>query len=132
MNKQAIAKLLLIVWGGLFIASFVMFAITPATDFGLTAGYNRFEIFFRWQITAVVVGIIVWLMGKNFTAGTFWRWMCRIPIFSTAILLIALIALIAWLSFFKPEPMQNLQPDPQPVTEPIKTAPVTTVPTPVE
>ncbi len=132
MNRQTIAKLLFVVWGGLFIASFVMFAITPAKDFGLTAGYNRVEVFFRWQIAAGVVGIIVWLMGKNFSAGTFWRWMCRIPIIAAALLLIGLIALIAGLSFSKPEPIQNLQQNPQPVTEPIKTAPVTAEPAPVE
>jgi len=132
LTKPTIAKLLFVVWGGLFIASFVMFTITPAKDFGLTAGYNRFEVFFRWQIAAGVVGIIVWLMGKNFNAGTFWRWMCRIPIIAAALLLIGLMALIAFLSFSKPEPAQNLQQNPQPVSEPVKTEPVTTAPAPVE
>ncbi|VAW21398.1 hypothetical protein MNBD_ALPHA11-1174 [hydrothermal vent metagenome] len=132
MTKPTIAKFLFFVWGGLFIASFIMFTITPSKDFGLTAGYNRIEVFFRWQIAAGFVGIIVWLMGKNFNAGTFWRWMCRIPIIAAALLLLGLIALIASLSFFKPKQMQNLQPNPQPVTEPAISEPVTTAPVTIE
>jgi len=123
MNKQIITKLLFVIWLGLFAASFIMFAITPATDFGFSRGLNRITVFFGWQIAATIAGLVLWLMGRNFSAGSLWRWLCRIPAIATALLLIGVFILFMSASYFVAKPLQITPQDPKPLTTPVVTTP---------
>lgn len=91
---------LLAVWLLMFAGSFTVFAFVDPTGDGFTRGTNRVMGFLLLQMGAGFVGTAIWLMRKAFPAGSWQRWLARLPagLFSLLILLTVLIVLWARLS----------------------------------
>ena len=112
-----LTRVLFFVWLSLFAASFILTAITPPKDFGLTAGFNRIEVFFKWQIFAGIAGILLWKAGQAFDKGTLWRWLSRAPILFALLLFFMVLFLIIGANLGKPKPGEYYTP-PGPVAPP--------------
>lgn len=90
MTRLSAILILCGIWAALYAASFLVPYFTPPADFGFTRGMNRVELFFKYQLAAGAVAIVVWWMGSRLT--TRWqRWLARLP----ALLALVLLLLVA-------------------------------------
>jgi hypothetical protein len=116
MNPRGFTLICLGLWFAAFAGSFLVFWITPAKDFGLTASLNRVGVFTGWQAAAGVVAVITWGAGSRLDKGTGLRQLSRVPFAIFAALIIAVIALVLFVGLTKPDPAD---PGPAaPVTQP--------------
>jgi len=111
---------LLVVWAGLYLASFIHPWTYPATGDGFTRGLNRVAAFFGWQMAAGMVAFAIWLWGRKIFEGV-WLWMIRAPILLALALICFILVLILWANVFKPAPGGYTPPGPvAPATEPVE------------
>jgi len=105
------------VWAALYAASVIVPYFTPPTDFGFTRGMNRVELFFKYQLAAGAVAVVVWWLGTALTAR--WqRWLSRMPALLAIGLLLLVVGVIVIASMQRPGPTEYV-PDPdRPVTAP--------------
>jgi len=89
-----LARLFLAAWGIAFGGAFVAFALTPSTDFGLAAGWNRVGIFFGWQLVAAAFAIACAVMGWRLPRRTWLRRLSFAPLAVAAALFGSVTVLI--------------------------------------
>lgn len=88
--------LLIALWAGLYVWSFVSFSITEATGSGFTRGFNRITGFLTWQLAAGFVAIPVFAAGRRLERGTALRRASRLPLALAVALVVGIAVLIAW------------------------------------
>ena len=86
---------LLLVWAIAFFGSFVVYYVTPAKDFGFTAGANRLTAFMAWQAVATVIALVCLIIRWN-TKERQLRLLAAIPSSALAVLFSAVTLLIFW------------------------------------
>lgn len=121
MTRSRVTHLIVAVWVGLFVLSFVlMFTLAPTGD-GFTRGLNRISAFLVWQMLAFAVAVVLLLVGRGLEQERkLTRWLSRIPVIIQCAMLVLLIGLIMLLRFWQP-PSEPYQP-PGPVTAPAAVA----------
>ncbi len=108
---------LLIVWAGVYVASFIIPFSYEATGDGFTRGLNRVGAFFGWQTAAGLLAVWLWPLSRHLGADKATRWLGRVPVILAATLVILCVAAILWARFGKP-PASDYVPPNSPVTEP--------------
>ena len=108
---------LLIVWAGVYIASFAISFSYEATGDGFTRGLNRVSAFFGWQAAAGLLAIWLWPLSRHLGASKAARGLGRVPAILAATLVVLCVAAILWAQFAKP-PASDYVPPNTPVTEP--------------
>ena len=105
------------IWAALYAASVLVPYTTAPTDFGLTRGMNRVELFFKYQIAAGVVAIVAWWVGRKLTLR--WqRWLSRMPVILAIGLFLLTVGVIVAANMNRPGPTDYV-PDPdRPVAAP--------------
>lgn len=105
------------IWAALYAASFLVPYHTAPTDFGLTRGLNRVELFFQYQIAAGVVAVVAWWAGRKLTVR--WqRWLSRMPVLLAIGLFLLTVGVIVVANMDRPGPTDYV-PDPdRPVAAP--------------
>lgn len=99
--------ILLLGWAIAFFGSFLAFYLTPARDFGLSAGWNKVGIFMQWQ--AVATGLALGCLAVRWTSkDKITRRFAALPSVALGVMLAALAAVLLWASF------QRTSPDPGP------------------
>lgn len=120
MNKHLL-PVLAGLWAVCMVLSLLLPAITPPSDFGLTAGMNRITMFLGWQAAALALGVLTagayLSRPKPRTMGE--TWMGLPPLAMSLLVVVTLVGLVLYLRF-APDP----QPDPSQTTSP----PATTKP----
>lgn len=121
MKRTQVTHLIVAVWVGLFLLSFVlMFTLAPTGD-GFTRGLNRISAFLAWQSIAFVVAIVLLIVGRGLQQeNKLIRWLSRIPVIIQCAMLVLLIGLILVLRFSKPPAEPYVAPGP--VTAPAAVA----------
>lgn len=110
------------IWAALYAASFLVPYFTPSTDFGFTRGMNRVELFFKYQLAAGAVSVVLWWMGNALTVR--WqRWLSRMPALLAIGLFLLVVGAIVVANMRDPGPTDYV-PDPdRPVTAPAQPVP---------
>lgn len=121
MNARTLTMVFLALWLIAFAGAFLAFWLTPARDFGLTAGLNRVSTFFGWQVVAGLMAVLAWTTGSRLEKGTGLRRLSRVPFALFAALVAAILVLILYVNFSKPDPAAP--PPPSPVTQPAEPVP---------
>ncbi|MFB9148896.1 hypothetical protein [Roseovarius ramblicola] len=104
-------------WAALYAASFLVPYFTAPTDFGFTRGMNRVELFFKYQLAAAAVSVVVWWMG-NALIPRWQRWLSRMPALLAIGLLLLVVGVIVVSNMQRPGPTDYV-PDPdRPVAAP--------------
>lgn len=105
------------IWAALYAASFLVPYFTAPTDFGFTHGMNRVELFFKYQLAAAAVSVVVWWMG-NALSLRWQRWLARMPALLAIGLLLLVVGAIVVANMDRPGPTDYV-PDPdRPVAAP--------------
>ncbi len=100
-------RLLLIIlaaWTVAFLGAFVAFWITPATDFGLAAGWNKVGVFMGWQGVAAVLAVLAAVVSRSVPRGERLRWLGLVPMGFLLLLVAGVVALIVWANMQRPPP----------------------------
>lgn len=110
------------IWAALYAASFLVPYFTPSTDFGFTRGINRVELFFKYQLAAGAVSVVLWWMGNALTVR--WqRWLSRMPALLAIGLFLLVVGAIVVANMRDPGPTDYV-PDPdRAVTAPAQPVP---------
>ncbi|MDJ0826486.1 MAG: hypothetical protein QNJ16_13365 [Rhodobacter sp.] len=116
MTAERITWVLLIAWALAFGGAFVAFAVTPAKDFGLAAGWNKVSVFMGWQLGAAVLAILCGAASRRVPPGRPIRWLGLMPLVGFLLLAAAILALVLWANLQRPSPVSA--PPPGPVTAP--------------
>lgn len=93
-REDRLVAALVIVWAGLFAWSFIDFMTTEATGDGFTRGFNRIAGFLLWQFAAGIVSVPAYLTGRAHPRGSPVRWISRLPLAVSVLLLVAMVGLI--------------------------------------
>jgi di/tricarboxylate transporter len=110
------------IWAALYAASFLVPYFTPPEDFGFTRGMNRVELFFKYQLAAGAVSVVVWWMG-NALSVRWQRWLSRMPALLAIGLFLLVVGVIVVSNMSDPGPTDYV-PDPdRPVTAPAQPVP---------
>jgi len=110
------------IWAALYAASFLVPYFTAPTDFGFTRGMNRVELFFKYQLAAAALSVVVWWMG-NALPRRWQRWLARMPALLAVGLLLLVVGVIVVANMKDPGPTDYV-PDPdRPVTAPAQPVP---------
>ena len=91
-----LVALLLAIWAGLFIWSFIGFSATEPTGDGFTRGFNRVSGFLLWQFAAGIVAVPAYMVGREQPRGSALRWASRLPLALATALLLAIAGVIVW------------------------------------
>ncbi|HGG05800.1 MAG TPA: hypothetical protein ENK28_10105 [Aliiroseovarius sp.] len=116
MTKQRLFQIALLIWLACFVASFVVAWLTPARDFGFTAGLNRITTFLGWQFVASVLALGLWTYGRTLEKGSTGRRLSVVPAGFGLVLVVGLVGVVLWVSLTKPPPEPAVTPTP--VTKP--------------
>lgn len=116
---KRLTGLLLVAWLVAFVGAFVAFAVTPAKDFGLAAGWNKVGVFMGWQAAAGAIALICAMASRRVAQGSRLRWLGLVPLGALALLIAAVLALIIWANFSRPGPLPP-PPDTPATTVPAK------------
>ena len=103
-------------WAVAFLGAFVAFALTPARDFGFTAGMNRVTVFLGGQVVASALAIPAAIAARRLPKGAGLRWLALVPIWMVGALAALVAALIVWAALQRPP--AGTAPPPGPVTAP--------------
>lgn len=95
-RENRIVVVLLAVWVGFYVWSFIGFSMTEPTGDGFTRGMNRISTFMLWQFAAGIVAVPVYMVGRSQARGAAMRWASRLPLALAIALIVAIAALIAW------------------------------------
>ena len=110
--------ILLLGWAIAVFGSFLAFFLTPAKDFGLTAGLNKVTVFMGWQAVATVLSFASLAMRWS-SRDKITRRFAAIPALALAVMLMAFAALLFWANM-KTAPLDTTTPlPPKPVTAPV-------------
>lgn len=105
------------IWAALYAASFLVPYVTPSEDFGFTRGMNRVEVFFKYQLAAAALSVVLWWMG-NALPARWQRWLSRIPALLAIGLVLLVVGVIVAANIRDPGPTDYV-PDPdRPVAAP--------------
>ncbi len=115
---RTLLAILLVVWMGVYVASFIIPWTYNATGDGFTRGLNRIAAFFGWQIAAGVIGLVIWGMGRHQGGSTVMRWLMRIPVLLAAALAVLSVGVILWANLSKPPSGGYVPPDSSKTTAP--------------
>ena len=88
---------LIIAWAVAFFGSFMVFYLTPASDFGFTRGMNKVEGFMIWQSVAAGLAVVCLVLRWNATDSTLRKW-AAVPAIALGAMLIGFAALFVWVS----------------------------------
>ncbi len=102
MNR--ILLIILAAWTVAFLGAFVAFWLTPATDFGLAAGWNKVGVFMGWQGVAAVLAILAAVVSRSVPRGLRLRWLGLVPMGFLLLLAAGIAALIIWANMQRPPP----------------------------
>lgn len=116
MNGNVTAIIAFVLWGVVYVLSFLIAANTAATDMGLTRGWNRITTFLGWQIVAALLAIVVWVLGLRFDEPL-WRWIFRIPALLAIGLVLLVTVTIMWANYSKPKPIPAESQPTRPTTQ---------------
>ncbi|MEO0467224.1 MAG: hypothetical protein AAF216_11840 [Pseudomonadota bacterium] len=94
--RKTLIWVVLAIWLVLFGASFAVFALVEPSGDGFTRGANRVMGFLLLQMGAGFVGTAIWMMRKVFAAGTWQRWLARLPAGLFSLLLLSLVLIVVW------------------------------------
>ncbi|MDJ0628002.1 MAG: hypothetical protein QNJ44_07050 [Rhodobacter sp.] len=108
-------------WAVAFVGSFAAFVLTPATDFGLAAGWNKVGVFMGWQSVAGALAVVTAVASRRVPRGTRLRWLGLVPLAALLLLLAAFGALVLWANLQRSAPVGA--PPAAPVTAPAPVAP---------
>ncbi len=122
MTAERWTLIFLIAWAIAFVGSFVAFALTPAKDFGLSAGWNKIGVFMGWQLVAMVLAFFAGTTSRKVEPGRTLRWLGVLPVSVFGLMALAVIALLLWSNWSKPAP-EGLPTPGAPVTVPAPTSP---------
>lgn len=95
-RENQLVALLLAVWAGLFVWSFIGFSATEPTGDGFTRGFNRVSTFLLWQFAAGIVAVPTYMIGREQARGSAMRWASRLPLALATALLLAITGVILW------------------------------------
>ena len=95
-RENQFVALLLAIWAGLFVWSFIGFSATEPTGDGFTRGFNRVSTFLLWQFAAGIVAVPTYMVGREQARGSAMRWATRLPLALATALLLALAGVILW------------------------------------
>lgn len=95
-RENQLVALLLAIWAGLFVWSFIGFSATEATGDGFTRGFNRVSTFLLWQFAAGIVAVPTYMVGRAQARGTAMRWASRLPLTFATALIVAITGAILW------------------------------------
>lgn len=109
----------LAIWAVLYAASIVVPWNTAPTGDSFLRGSNRLILFFQFQIAAGVVGMAVWVFGKQFDRGTWRRWLSRTPALLAVGLVLFIVGIIVVANFRRPAPTDFVPSPDRPVTAPV-------------
>ena len=99
LRADRLVTLLIAVWAGLFVWSFIGFTITEPTGDGFTRGLNRISGFLLWQLAAGIVAAPAYIAGRALPRGSGMRWLSRVPLALAVALVLAIVGVILWARF---------------------------------
>ncbi len=102
-------------WGVAFLGSFAAFYLTPARDFGLSAGWNRVSVYMGWQMAATGLAVVCLALAQWLPRGSGLRRLALVPAGATVLLAVTITALTIFASPARAP--SDLPPD-RPVTQP--------------
>ena len=112
MSQRTVLSFLLLVWAATYAGSFWHLLFTDPTDDGFTRGLNRVMGFMAWQVVAMLVGTVIWIVSLRPLRPPMVRWLLRLP----ALLGLGLVLLIAGTMVYsrlaKPPPAEPPLPKP--------------------
>ena len=114
--KNWIIPLLVAAWAVAFFGSFLALYLVPATDFGLTAGWNKVGLLMRWQGVATILAILC-LIARARSKDRLLRKLALVPVGGVILILLAAAGLVLFAGMQPAPPPQAL--DPKPVTTPV-------------
>lgn len=79
--------------------SFVVFQTTEPTGDSFTRGLNRISVFLGWQVSAAVIGVPVWFLGRMNSKTSIASWFTRLPLVLAGLLIVIPVGLFALNSF---------------------------------
>ncbi|NDR55970.1 hypothetical protein [Aliiruegeria sabulilitoris] len=91
-------SVILVFWAIAFFGSFVVFALTPSTDMGFTAGVNRVLAFLGWQAAAGTFALVGWVVRASLRPGSTLRKLLLVPVGLLGVLIAGVAALVFWAS----------------------------------
>ena len=94
---RSVLILLLILWSLAFFGSFIAFYLTPATDFGFTAGANKVMTFVAFQAVGLVLAIICLVLRWQTDVTALRRW-ATVPAIGTGLIVFGFGVLLFWAS----------------------------------
>lgn len=124
VNARTLTILAILAWLIAFLGSFLGFWLTPAKDFGLSAGWNKVGVWMGWQAAALTLAAVSFCLGFQFEKGDVLRKRSKWPIFTMVGFLILGVA-AAFIANAYYNANVAPQPDPKrPTSAPAITAPV--------
>ena len=108
---------LIVAWAVAFFGSFAAFYLTPAKDFGLTAGLNKVSIFFGWQFAAILLALLCLGVRPRVPEPVWLRRMALAPAFALLLMVVAIAGLFAWATIQRNTVVVTAPPQ-KPVTAP--------------
>ena len=115
MTRRTAFFCALSLWTGLYLASFVVPAMTAPVDDGFTRGLNRIGLFVSFQAAAGLVALVVTALRPHLGP---WRFLGLLPIALAGLLLALFIGLIVWARMDHP-----VMPDPPQAPRPMTVVP---------
>lgn len=101
MGRARWITVLLGIWAGLYVASFLGAASTVPTGDGFVRGVNRLGVFLQFQGAAAVLALVLWRMARGLSRG--WqRWLARVPLLLALGLLLLIAGVIVSAGFDRP------------------------------
>lgn len=68
--------------------SFVAFQTTEPTGDSFTRGLNRISTFLGWQVSAAIIGVPVWMLGRMYGKASVASWFTRLPLVLACLLFV--------------------------------------------
>ena len=92
---------LVVLWAGLYGASFIVAHLTEPTGDGFVRGVNRLGVFLQFQGAASILALVLWRMARGLSRG--WhRWLARVPLLLALGLLLLIAGVIVSAGFDRP------------------------------
>lgn len=92
---------LLLAWAVCIALSVIVPAMTDPTGDGFTRGMNRVNLFFRFQIAALVLALPLWLFARSQHSAALRR-LGRVPGVVALVETLAVLGLLLWAHLAKP------------------------------
>lgn len=99
-TKRTLLWSLFALWALTYAWSFVVFQTTEPTGDSFTRGLNRISSFLGWQVSAAVIGIPVWFLGRMYKKTSIASWFTRLPLVLAGLLVVIPLGFFAlnWLT----------------------------------